>query len=227
MNSVGHKGKFGHEFLEFELTENGELRYANDSRYRRESIIRKQLCVSPSVVAEFRRIINASGILESVPLSPQSHLISSLSLFFFVATPHRADDAKWPMPDENGKQELEIVSDDTHISFVTSKIGRMLDIQQSSDPDGLLKLHILSQNLRSFVLSLISLHFKVCFPLCTLSLVWGLFCLTYFVLSVATDQACWFRVSVGHCSSSSFLNSNSTRLFVLFFTVSAALWLSL
>lgn len=75
---------------------------------------------------------------------------------------HRADDAKWPMPDENGKQELEIVSDDTHISFVTSKIGRMLDIQQSSDPDGLLKLHILSQNLRSFVLSLISLHFKVC-----------------------------------------------------------------
>lgn len=76
------------------------------------------------------------------------------------------------MPDENGKQELEIVSDDTHISFVTSKIGRMLDIQQSSDPDGLLKLHILSQNLRSFVLSLISLHFKVCFPLCTLFLVW-------------------------------------------------------
>ena len=64
---MGHKGKFGHEFLEFELTEDGELRYANDSRYRRESIIRKQLCVSPSVVAEFRRIINASGILEFVP----------------------------------------------------------------------------------------------------------------------------------------------------------------
>ena len=64
---MGHKGKFGHEFLEFELTEDGELRYANDSRYRRESIIRKQLCVSSSVVAEFRRIINASGILEFVP----------------------------------------------------------------------------------------------------------------------------------------------------------------
>lgn len=63
---MGHKGKFGHEFLEFELTEDGELRYANDSRYRRESIIRKQLCVSSSVVAEFRRIINASGILEFV-----------------------------------------------------------------------------------------------------------------------------------------------------------------
>lgn len=160
--SVGHKGKFGHEFLEFELTENGELRYANDSRYRRESIIRKQLCVSPSVVAEFRRIINASGILESV-LLPLMTLLTSLSApQSRTSTQHRADDAKWPMPDENGKQELEIVSDDTHISFVTSKIGRMLDIQQTSDPDGLLKLHILSQNLRSFVLSLISLHFKVC-----------------------------------------------------------------
>lgn len=104
------------------------------------------------------------------------------------------------MPDENGKQELEIVSDDTHISFVTSKIGRMLDIQQSSDPDGLLKLHILSQNLRSFVLSLISLHFKVCPP--AHSVCFSLLSLSSSpVASCAhahTDQARWLRVSE-HC----------------------------
>ena len=102
------------------------------------------------------------------------------------------------MPDENGKQELEIVSDDTHISFVTSKIGRMLDIQQSSDPDGLLKLHILSQNLRSFVLSLISLHFKVCPPAHTsLSFVFAFSPVTS-CAHARTDQACWIRVSE-HC----------------------------
>ena len=61
---MGHKGRFGHEFLEFELTEKGELRYANDSRYRHECIIRKQVCVSPQVVDEFRGIIQDSGILE-------------------------------------------------------------------------------------------------------------------------------------------------------------------
>ena len=69
-DSVGHKGKFGHEFLEFELSEKGELRYANDSRYHRESIIRKGMCVSPQVVEEFRRIIDESGILEFVSFPP-------------------------------------------------------------------------------------------------------------------------------------------------------------
>ena len=29
--SVGHKGKFGHEFLEFEFRPNGRMRYANNS----------------------------------------------------------------------------------------------------------------------------------------------------------------------------------------------------
>ena len=28
---VGHKGKFGHEFLEFEFRGDGRLRYANNS----------------------------------------------------------------------------------------------------------------------------------------------------------------------------------------------------
>jgi protein mago nashi len=40
--SVGHKGKFGHEFLEFEFRSNGKLRYANNSQYKKETMIRKQ-----------------------------------------------------------------------------------------------------------------------------------------------------------------------------------------
>ena len=35
---VGHKGKFGHEFMEFELSPNGKLRYANNSNKNYHSI---------------------------------------------------------------------------------------------------------------------------------------------------------------------------------------------
>ena len=37
---VGHKGKFGHEFLEFELRPDGKLRYANNSNYKNDTMIR-------------------------------------------------------------------------------------------------------------------------------------------------------------------------------------------
>ncbi len=40
--SVGHKGKFGHEFLEFEFRPDGKLRYANNSHYKNETMIRKE-----------------------------------------------------------------------------------------------------------------------------------------------------------------------------------------
>jgi len=39
---VGHKGRFGHEFMEFELTSDGKLRYTNNSNYKSGQIIRKQ-----------------------------------------------------------------------------------------------------------------------------------------------------------------------------------------
>ena len=40
--SVGHKGKYGHEFLEFEFRPNGRMRYANNSNYKSETLIRKE-----------------------------------------------------------------------------------------------------------------------------------------------------------------------------------------
>eukprot|EP00952_Eustigmatos_sp_NYUAD-ZCMA_P009168 37903-Eustigmatos_ZCMA.PRE.1 len=41
-NSVGHTGKFGHEFMEFEIQPSGLLRYANNSNYKNAKMIRKQ-----------------------------------------------------------------------------------------------------------------------------------------------------------------------------------------
>ena len=40
--STGHKGKFGHEFLEFEFRPDGKLRYANNSNYKGDNMIRKE-----------------------------------------------------------------------------------------------------------------------------------------------------------------------------------------
>ena len=40
--SVGHKGKYGHEFMEFEFLADGTLRYANNSNYKNDVIIRKE-----------------------------------------------------------------------------------------------------------------------------------------------------------------------------------------
>ena len=36
MYSVGHKGRYGHEFLEFEFRGDGKMRYANNSHYKNE-----------------------------------------------------------------------------------------------------------------------------------------------------------------------------------------------
>lgn len=40
--SVGHRGKFGHEFVEFEFRPDGRLRYANNSKYKNDVMIRKE-----------------------------------------------------------------------------------------------------------------------------------------------------------------------------------------
>ena len=133
---VGHRGKFGHEFLEFELRPDGKLRYANNSNYKNDTMIRKEAYVSKNVVEEFKRIIDESEIVSE-------------------------DDSLWPQPDRVGRQELEIVLGDTHISFTTSKIGSLVDVNSSKDPEGLRCFYYLVQDLKCLVFSLISLHFKI------------------------------------------------------------------
>ncbi|CAF2787152.1 unnamed protein product [Rotaria sp. Silwood2] len=133
---VGHKGKFGHEFLEFEFRPDGKLRYANNSNYKKDTLIRKEVYVNRAVIEELKRIVNESDIMKE-------------------------DDAVWPPQDRTGRQELEIVLGDEHISFTTSKIGSLIDINNSRDPEGLRCFYYLVQDLKCFVFSLIGLHFKI------------------------------------------------------------------
>ncbi|KAJ1915133.1 hypothetical protein H4219_004466, partial [Mycoemilia scoparia] len=108
----GHVGRFGHEFIEFEVNGDGLLRYANNTSYRKDGMIRKQACLSQTIIDQIKKIINDAEILKE-------------------------DDAKWPEKDESGRQELEIRFGRQHISFQTSKIGSLAEIQESDDPDGL------------------------------------------------------------------------------------------
>ena len=133
---AGHKGKFGHEFLEFEFRTDGRLRYANNSNYKNDTMIRKQAFVSPSVLAELRRVIAESDIT-------------------------REDDKNWPAPDRAGRQELEVVCGNEHISFTTNKIGSLKDVENSKDPEGLRIFYYLVQDLKCFVFSLIGMHFRI------------------------------------------------------------------
>lgn len=133
---VGHKGTFGHEYLEFELFADGKLRYANDSSYKRGSMIRKEVYVSQAVIEEFKKIILDSEVTKE-------------------------DDGNWPLPDKNGRQELEIKVNNEHVAFTCCKIGSLLNIQESADPEGLRVFYYLAQDLKCLVFSLINLHFKV------------------------------------------------------------------
>ncbi|PRW60678.1 mago nashi-like protein [Chlorella sorokiniana] len=133
---VGHKGKFGHEFLEFEFRPDGKLRYANNSNYKNDTMIRKECYVSQAVLDELRRIIEDAEVMKE-------------------------DDANWPAPDRVGRQELEVVLGNEHISFATTKLGSLLQVQSSKDPEGLRVFYYLVQDLKCLVFSLISAHFKI------------------------------------------------------------------
>jgi protein mago nashi len=61
---VGHKGKFGHEFLEFEFRPDGKLRYANNSNYKKDTLIRKEVYVNRAVIEELKRVVNESDIMK-------------------------------------------------------------------------------------------------------------------------------------------------------------------
>ncbi|KAK9843071.1 hypothetical protein WJX74_006536 [Apatococcus lobatus] len=133
---VGHTGKFGHEFLEFEFKPDGQLRYANNSNYKHDVMIRKETYVSQAVLEELERIVVDSEIMKE-------------------------DDRNWPEPDKVGCQELEVRRNGEEISFATTKLGNLLQVQQSKDPEGLRIFYYLVQDLKCLVLSLIAAHFKI------------------------------------------------------------------
>ncbi|KAJ5620047.1 Mago nashi domain protein [Penicillium lagena] len=159
----GHSGRFGHEFLgvsprnrfagclsltcrtEFDLRtiadgSSAAVRYANNSNYRNDSLIRKEN-------HEVRG-----------PIPP----CKGRGTFALTKAP-REDDSKWPQKNKDGRQELEIRIGNEHISFETAKIGSLVDVTESADPEGLRVFYYLVQDLKALIFSLISLHFKVCF----------------------------------------------------------------
>lgn len=99
-------------------------------------MIRKEVTVSAAALREVERIVADSEVTKE-------------------------DDNQWPEPDRVGRQELEIISGGEHISFTCSKIGSLLDVQESKDPEGLRCFYYLVQDLKCFVFSLIALHFKI------------------------------------------------------------------
>merc|ERR1719373_802892 len=96
-------------------------------------MIRKESHVTQAVMKELRKTIEDSEILKE-------------------------DDNHWPAPDRVGRQELGGVCGKEHISFTTSKIGSLSDVQASKDPGGLRVFYYLVQDLKCFVFSLIGLH---------------------------------------------------------------------
>ncbi|KAG0345894.1 Protein mago nashi 2 [Podila humilis] len=119
----GHQGRYGHEFIEFEFHADGRCRYANNSNYRNDSLIKKEMNVSPLMIKELKRIIAESEVMKE-------------------------DDNKWPKKNVVGKQELEIRFGNEHVSFETAKIGSLVDVQDSEDPEGLRVFYYLVQDLR-------------------------------------------------------------------------------
>eukprot|EP00981_Chlorochromonas_danica_P000121 scaffold37_cov172-Ochromonas_danica.AAC.10 len=149
---VGHKGKFGHEFMEFEITPDGKLRYANNSNYKNDFMIRKEVTLSKLVIEEIKRIVRESEVT-------------------------REDDHNWPVADRYGRQELEIKIDREHISFTVSplpplpvltsaKIGSLLDVMESSDPEGYRVFYYLIQDLNTVTFPFTMMNLCHCYLDC-------------------------------------------------------------
>ena len=67
-----------------------------------------------------------------------------------------------------GRQELEIVHGNLHISFCTTKLGSLVDVQESNDPDGL-KTFYFHWILHDILWNLLKNHIKIKFG--------GIYCL--------------------------------------------------
>lgn len=77
---------------------------------------------------------------------------------------------------------MELFASSNITGLQTAKIGSLVDVTESDDPEGLRVFYYLVQDLKALVFSLISLHFKV--PLAPTPAI------TFFLIAVyPTDQA--------------------------------------
>lgn len=101
-------------------------------------LIRKEVTIAPAVVEEMKRIVIESRITS-------------------------VDDSTWERMEDRStrRQELEIKIGNEHLAFTCPEILSLLDVQKSPDPEGMKLFYYLAQDMKCFVFSLISLHFKI------------------------------------------------------------------
>jgi len=90
------------------------------------------------------------------------------------------------------------------VPIQTAKIGSLVDVTESADPEGLRVFYYLVQDLKALVFSLISLHFKVCLLLLTLGAE------ALIALTDQTDLISW-RVSASHVMALEMLHDTQFR----------------
>ncbi|KAJ8612631.1 hypothetical protein MRB53_037367 [Persea americana] len=93
-------------------------------------------------------------------IEPAGLIFAALDILVGLATNFSGGRHKVATKEQDGRQELEIRLGNEHISFETAKIGSLVDVTDSEDPEGLRVFYYLVQDLKALVFSLISLHFK-------------------------------------------------------------------
>lgn len=99
--------------MEFELLPNRTLRYANNSNYKNDVMIRKEGFFLAIFVLQF---LNAFVLLVSVSQS----VVDEIKRIILDSEITREDDRNWPEPDREGRQELEVKMGSEHIHFTVS-----------------------------------------------------------------------------------------------------------
>lgn len=96
-----------------------------------------------------KEIVCYGSISPAMPLATNDQLHNS-SVFQAMTTTTssqilKEDDSNWPLADRVGTQELEIILGQEHISFKTTKLGSLNEVNESKDPEGLRIFYYLVQ----------------------------------------------------------------------------------
>ncbi|GAB0493044.1 hypothetical protein MMPV_004316 [Pyropia vietnamensis] len=137
--STSHSGRYGREYLTIEVFPSGRLSYTNSSGYKRGTLIRKDVTLSPAVLVELHRLLRESGVMD-------------------------VSDRAWPPPSGAGTVSLEVVLDGGaggRVALRTATIGSLLDVVASTDADGLRVFYYVVQDVRCFVFALLGMHYKI------------------------------------------------------------------
>ena len=122
------------------------MRYANNSNYKNDTMIRKEAYVNRCVLSGKGRVLRSKISQNHKKLWKLSSIILELKRIIEDSEILKEDDNLWPRPDRVGRQELEVVLGEDHISFTTSKIGSLIDVNQCKDPEGLRTFYYLVQD---------------------------------------------------------------------------------